>query len=73
VDLSECAAGRPARIVSVGLDAGVGLRMYELGLRAGALVRVTHDCGPQGRVVAVGAERFALDRRTCRAILVEAP
>jgi ferrous iron transport protein A len=57
----------------VGLDAGVGLRMYELGLRAGALVRVTHDCGPQGRVVAVGAERFALDRRTCRAILVEAP
>jgi len=32
---------------------------------------VTHDAGRQGRVVALGAERFALDARTCQAILVD--
>lgn len=59
------------RIVDVDVDVRSGLRLSELGLRPGALVEVTHDVRSQGRVVAVGAERFALDQRTCGGIRVE--
>ncbi|OJV60092.1 MAG: hypothetical protein BGO38_00630 [Cellulomonas sp. 73-145] len=59
------------RIVRVDVDPAARLRFGELGLRAGALVQVTHDVGAQGRVVAVGADRFALDSATCARITVE--
>ncbi len=68
MELARCAQGVCARIVHVCVEPGMSLRLRELGLRPGALVEVTHDAGRQGRVVALGAERFALDLRTCALI-----
>ena len=71
VDLTQCAVGAQATVVGVDVPDHAGLRLRELGLRPGAVVAVTHDVGLQGRVVGVGAERFALDVRTCARIHVE--
>ncbi|BDO43520.1 FeoA family protein [Cellulomonas sp. NTE-D12] len=71
MELGACRAGTVARIVRVDVDPAARLRFGELGLRTGALVQVTHDVGAQGRVVAVGADRFALDSATCARITVE--
>ncbi len=68
VDLASCPARTHVRILAVDVPGAAGLRLRELGLRPGALVEVTHDVRAQGRVVAVGAERFAVDRPTCRRI-----
>jgi len=71
MDLGRCCTGVCARILHVDVEPGMCLRLRELGLREGAVIEVTHDAGRQGRVVALGAERFALDARTCQAILVD--
>ena len=71
MNLATCTHRAMVRILDVGLGGHVGLRLSELGLRPGALVEVTHDVRSQGRVVAVGAERFALDLETCSGIRVE--
>lgn len=71
MDLACCTEGVRARILDVDVEPGMCLRLGELGLRPGALVEVTHDAGRQGRVLALGAERFALDARTCALIAVE--
>jgi len=71
MDLSRCAEGVCARILDVDVEPGMCLRLRELGIRPGALVEVTHDAGRQGRVLGLGAERFALDWHTCALIAVE--
>ncbi|GIG20792.1 hypothetical protein Cch01nite_15160 [Cellulomonas chitinilytica] len=71
MDLTQCDPGARATIVAVDVPATAGLRLRELGLRPGAVVEVTHDVGATGRVVAVGAERFALDLPTCASVRVE--
>lgn len=71
MDLSRCAVGAATRIVDVDVEPGMRRRLGELGLRPGAVVQVTQDVRRQGRVLAVGAERFALDVRTCTLIAVE--
>ena len=71
MDLACCTEGVCARILDVDVEPGMCLRLRELGIRPGALVEVTHDAGRQGRVLALGAERFALDARTCALIAVE--
>jgi ferrous iron transport protein A len=71
VNLTECEAHAPATVVGLDLPGMAGFRLRELGLRPGAVVTVTHDAGPMGRVVAIGADRFALDLPTCAAVLVQ--
>lgn len=71
MNLTECGERAPATVVGLDLPGMAGFRLRELGLRPGAVVVVTHDAGPMGRVVAIGADRFALDLRTCAAVLVE--
>ncbi len=63
------------RAVVTGIDAhgSLALRYRELGLRDGAAVEVTQLAAFGGRVIALGADRFALDRTTCRRISVEVP
>lgn len=56
------------RIVGVDAEPGLALRLGELGLRPGAVVRVTHHGGRSGRVVAVGADRLALDLDACSGV-----
>ena len=71
MDLSCCGAGVCARILGLDVEPGMCLRLRELGIRPGAVVEVTHDAGRQGRVLALGADRFALDWFTCALIAVE--
>jgi ferrous iron transport protein A len=59
------------RVVGVELDPGRVLRLRELGIVPGAVVRVTHRAAFGGRVVAVGATRFAVDAGTARSLRVE--
>jgi ferrous iron transport protein A len=69
--LGELPAGVDGRVVDVQLDAGLRLRLGEMGLRNGALLQVTQNAAFGGRVVAVGADRFAVDGHTCAQIRVE--
>ena len=71
MNLTGCPEGACARIVGLDVEPGMCLRLCELGLRPGAVVEIIHDAGRHGRVLALGAERFALDARTCALIAVE--
>ena len=52
------------------LDATRARRLAELGLRAGARVRVLTYTAGGGRLVAIGDSRIALDGRTARQLPV---
>ncbi|MBI1758100.1 MAG: ferrous iron transport protein A [Actinobacteria bacterium] len=69
--LRDCPVGMAARLVGVELDPGRVLRLRELGLALGTVVRVTHRAAFGGRVVAVGPARFAVDAGTARSLRVE--
>ncbi len=73
MDLGGCRAGDTARVVSIDLEPGARLRLQEMGLRVGSVLRVSQRAAFGGLVVAVGADRFALDARTCGRIAVEEP
>ncbi|MCL3862438.1 FeoA family protein [Actinotalea sp. K2] len=62
--LDRCPMDRDLQVLSVLTPVALHLRMHEVGLRAGATVRVTHVAPFGGRVVAVGASRIALDSST---------
>ena len=67
MNLRTSPVGLDVQIVGLDVEPGLALRMCELGLRAGAVVRVTHH-GAAGRVVAVGSDRFALDLDACSGV-----
>lgn len=71
MDLSQLDEGVEATVVALS-SPEQELRLRELGLRPGARVRVTLHAAFGGRVVAVGADRFALDRSMCRGVRIEA-
>lgn len=73
MDLLHWPPGADARVVAVDVDRSARFRVGELGLRPGAVVRVTHRAAFGGRVVAIGAERFAVDAATCARIEVVSP
>lgn len=68
MNLNALPRGTHGRIETIAVDSGTRLRLSELGLRPGALVKVTHRAAFGGRVVAVGADRFAVDGKTCAQI-----
>ncbi|MBD3778560.1 FeoA family protein [Cellulomonas sp. ES6] len=70
MDLAHWPTGTDARVLAVDVDATARLRVGELGLRPGAVVRVTHRAAFGGRVVAIGAQRFAVDAATCARVRV---
>jgi ferrous iron transport protein A len=72
MDLGELPPDTAGRVLAVGLDPVHRLRLAELGIRPGARLRVTHRAAFGGRVLAVGADRFALDAATCARIQVDA-
>ncbi|MFF1530850.1 ferrous iron transport protein A [Cellulomonas sp. NPDC058312] len=72
MDLGELPPHTPGRVRAVGLEPAHRLRLAELGIRPGARLRVTHRAAFGGRVLAVGADRFALDATTCARIQVDA-
>lgn len=68
MDLAHWPPGTDARVLAVDMPDAARFRAGELGLRPGAVLRVTHRAAFGGRVVAIGAERFAVDAATCARI-----
>ena len=71
MDLMSCSRGLTVRVVEVDVAPDIRLRLREIGLRPGTLARVTHTGAFGGRVIGLGADRFAVDAATCRRIEVE--
>lgn len=69
--LSQLPQGSIGVVTDVIAAPSHALRLRELGFRPGASVRITHRAAFGGRVVAIGADRFALDRSTCHRVEVE--
>jgi ferrous iron transport protein A len=72
MNLGEWPPLTDGRVVRVDVDPTAVLRLSELGLRPGVTVRVTHRAAFGGRVVGIGADRFAVDAATCARIEVAA-
>lgn len=68
--LEECPVGQDMRVTGVRMDERHVLRMLELGIRAGGLVRVTQRSNFGGRVIAIGTGRIAIDAATAQSITV---
>jgi len=70
--LTQLQPGSAGHVRSVSTESGVVLRLREMGLRPGALVRMTGR-GPGGsRIVTIGAARIAIDGTTAGLIEVTA-
>ncbi|MBD9699751.1 ferrous iron transport protein A [Flavimobilis sp. GY10621] len=65
--------GLDAVVAHVNVDGPLGARLAELGLRPGAHVRTTHTAAAGARVVALGADRIALDQATCGRVQISLP
>lgn len=70
MNLAQSDPGDVVTVVRVDLDEAMRKRCRELGLSPGAVVHVTHRGGFGGRVVGIGADRFALDAQTCVRVYV---
>lgn len=66
--LTALPLGDCARVRSVSTDSGVVLRLREMGLRPGALVRMNGRGAGGSRIVTVGAARIAIDGVTAALI-----
>lgn len=73
MDLAGCPLHMDVVVRSVDLPADVRVRMWELGLHEGVVVRATHRGPAGGRVVAVGGSRLALDGATATRVAVAVP
>jgi ferrous iron transport protein A len=69
--LSALPPGSTARLCDVRLATAARLRLAELGLRPGAVVRVVNRTPGGGCVVGLGTSRVAVDRHTARNVAVE--
>lgn len=73
MNLALLPVGFDAVVARVDVDGPLGARLAELGLRPGARVRPTHAAAAGARVVALGADRIALDRATCDRVQITLP
>ena len=69
--LNLCPEGTAAVVEWLDLDPADRTRLRELGIREGAVVHVIQCAAFNGRVIAVGSDRFAVDGRTCACITVK--
>ncbi|KGM12835.1 FeoA family protein [Cellulomonas bogoriensis] len=70
MDLLTCPLTTPVRVVRTG--EAPALRLEELGVRPGTTVQVVQRTPFGGRVLAVGADRIAVDRATALMVTVAA-
>ena len=68
--LLDAAIGTPVELGQPEVPAALRLRLAEIGIRRGQVVSAMRRTTGGGRVVAVGRARIALDRATCRSIMV---
>ncbi len=69
--LSALTPGAAAHVRSVSTESGVLLRLREMGLRPGALIRMSGRASGGSRIVTIGAARIAIDGSTAALIDVE--
>ncbi|NTV39618.1 MAG: ferrous iron transport protein A [Demequinaceae bacterium] len=69
--LSALDPGAAAHVRAVSTESDVVLRLREMGLRPGALVRMTGRGAGGSRIVMIGAARIAIDGVTAALIDVE--
>jgi len=62
--------GEQVRLAAIDVPAEHRLRLAELGVRAGGWVRVLGRTVGGGRVIGIGADRLALDRRIAQQIVL---
>lgn len=72
MNLSESPDHAVLRVTALALAPAVVLRLREIGLRDGSVVRVWRRTPFGGRVVGVGGARIAIDGETARRVHVEA-
>lgn len=72
VTLNQVPVGSAARLADTSAHPGRG-RLAALGLRPGAEVAVLRRTSGGGRLLGVGPSRFAVDRATLDALVVEPP
>jgi ferrous iron transport protein A len=70
--LSALPPGVMAHVRAVSTESGAVLRLREMGLRPGALVRMAGRGAGGSRIVTIGAARIAIDGATAALIDVEA-
>ncbi len=70
--LSALPPGVKAHVRAVSTESGAVLRLREMGLRPGALVRMAGRGAGGSRIVTIGAARIAIDGATAALIDVEA-
>lgn len=70
--LSALPPGVMAQVRAVGTESEALLRLREMGLRPGALVRMAGRGAGGSRIVTIGAARVAIDGATAALIDVEA-
>ena len=70
LDVRSCARGRVTRLTDT-CSPALLRRLAELGIRAGSLISVQQKTSGNGRIVACGPMRYALDCALCSAIMVE--
>lgn len=63
--------GTRAHVRAVSADSNAVLRLREMGLRPGTLVRLTGLGASGSRIVSIGAARLAIDASTCALIEVD--
>lgn len=68
--LHDAPLGKPVVLGDPGCPTALRLRLAELGLRCGECVCARQRTPGGGRVVEVGDTRIALDRATCRQLLL---
>lgn len=68
--LLDAAIGTPVVLGQPDVPAALRLRLAEIGIRRGQVVSAMRRTTGGGRIVAVGRARIALDRATCRSILI---
>lgn len=71
--LDTCPLDAEVEVVSLDVPGIAQLRLREVGVRVGAMLRVTNVAPFGGRVVAIGASRVALDGATAAVIRVTSP
>jgi ferrous iron transport protein A len=67
--LDSCPLGIELEVRALDVPAVAQLRLREVGLRVGTMVRVTHQ-SLGGRVLAIGASRIAIDSATAALVRV---
>lgn len=68
--LLDATIGTPVVLGQPDVPAALRLRLAEIGIRRGQVVSTMRRTTGGGRIVAVGRARIALDRATCRSILI---